>query len=209
MYYKGASTFYTFVIMDALNQIKNIDIYLLDQLLKGRLVSTDTVLDAGCGSGRNIKYLIQEDYSLYGIDDDKMVIDQLKMDYPDLAKHFINTSIESYVTEKSFDFIICNAVLHFSNSHKHFDELFKKLISLLSENGTLFIRMTTDIGIKDLLTEDVNGVYFLPDNSYRYLISNKKILELIDLYLLELIEPIKTVVVDGKRSMATLVFQRK
>lgn len=195
--------------MNALKHIKNIDIYFLDQLLKGRLNPENKILDAGCGSGRNIKLLINEGYAVFGIDEKKEVIEQLKACYPLLQQNFTNTSIENFDSSQKFDFIICNAVLHFAKNHEQFDQLFKKLVSLLNHNGTLFIRMTTDIGIKDLLTESNNGVYNLPDNTVRYLITNEKITSLLLLHSLELIEPIKTVVVDGKRSMATLVFKRK
>ncbi len=36
-----------------------IDIYLFDQLMKGRIVPGMRVLDAGCGTGRNLAYLLQ------------------------------------------------------------------------------------------------------------------------------------------------------
>tara|TARA_B100000809_G_C15119382_1_gene523705 strand:+ start:730 stop:1317 length:588 start_codon:yes stop_codon:yes gene_type:complete len=194
--------------MNSLNHIKSIDIYLLDQLIKGRIKPSDKILDAGCGSGRNIKFLIQEQFNVFGVDDNKNAIEQLSVSYPELSHNFTETSIEEYNSEHKFDFIICNAVLHFAKDHDHFDELFAKLVNLLSKYGTLFIRMTTDIGIKELLTESINGVYHLPDNTLSYLVTKEKITTLLSLHQLQLTEPIKTVVVDGKRSMATLVFKR-
>jgi tellurite methyltransferase len=194
--------------MNSLNHIKSIDIYFLDQLIKGRLKPSDKILDAGCGSGRNIKFLIQEHFNVFGVDDNKNAIEQLKLSYPKLSNNFTKKSIEKYNSEHQFDFIICNAVLHFAKDHDHFDELFAKLVSLLSKHGTLFIRMTTDIGIKELLDESINGVYHLPDNTLSYLVTKEKITSILSLHQLQLTEPIKTVVVDGKRSMATLVFKR-
>ncbi|MDF1673910.1 MAG: methyltransferase domain-containing protein [Vicingaceae bacterium] len=195
--------------MNSIKHIENIDIYLLDQFLKGRLKPEDRILDAGCGSGRNIKLLINEGYTVFGIDEKIEAIDQLKAIHPDLQHNFTPSSIEKYDSPQKFDYIICNAVLHFAKNHDHFDNQFNKLISLLNQKGTLFIRMTTDIGIKDLLLQSNNGVYNLPDKTSRYLITNDKINSLLLKYSLELIEPIKTVVVDVKRSMATLVFKKK
>lgn len=194
--------------MNSLKHIENIDLYLLDQFLKGRLKVDDKILDAGCGSGRNIKLLINEGFSVFGIDVNAAVIDELKANYPELQENFANSSIEKFDSTEKFDFIICNAVLHFAKNHEEFDRLFNKLISLLNDNCTLFVRMTTDIGVKDLLTENNNGVYNLPDKTTRYLITNDKINSLLLAHSLVLIEPIKTVVVDGKRSMATLVFKK-
>ena len=40
--------------MSLRNELGDIDIYLLDQILRGRIGPGDRVLDAGCGSGRNL-----------------------------------------------------------------------------------------------------------------------------------------------------------
>ena len=39
-------------------QFGPIDIYLFDQLLRGRIVPGMRIFDAGCGSGRNLVYLL-------------------------------------------------------------------------------------------------------------------------------------------------------
>ena len=41
-----------------------IDIYLFDQLLKGRLTPRMRMLDAGCGGGRNLIYFLREGYDV-------------------------------------------------------------------------------------------------------------------------------------------------
>ena len=45
---------------DLQEQFGNIDIYLFDQLLRGRIGPGMRVLDAGCGGGRNLVYLLRE-----------------------------------------------------------------------------------------------------------------------------------------------------
>ena len=78
----------------------------------------------------------------------------------------------------------------------------------LRPGGLLFIRMTSDIGLT-LDNPGNDGVFLLPDNTKRYLISRVQVDELLKKcqYILE--EPVKTVNVDGLRSMTTLVFRKK
>ncbi len=45
-----------------------IDIHLFDQLLKGRLPHETQLLDAGCGTGRNLVYFLRSGYSVFGVD---------------------------------------------------------------------------------------------------------------------------------------------
>src|SRR2546423_14021824 len=55
-------------------QFGDIDIYVFDQLLRGRITPRMTVLDAGCGSGRNLVYLLRSGYDLLGVDEDSTAI---------------------------------------------------------------------------------------------------------------------------------------
>jgi tellurite methyltransferase len=64
-----------------------IDIYLFDQLLKGRFVPGMRLLDAGCGSGRNLVYFLRSDYEVFGVDESEQAIVQVRQLASALAPH--------------------------------------------------------------------------------------------------------------------------
>ncbi len=187
-------------------QIEHIDIYLLDQILKGRYLKEELILDAGCGTGRNLKWFYNNNYTLFGVDANREYIDYVKICYSRLEANFTIGKLESLIYEpESFHHIICNAALHFAESEAHFFEMFSELVRVLKPSGTLFIRMTSNFGIEDTIEEIANGVYNLPDESERFLLT-KPILETIKRrYRLECIEPIKTLNVQDLRCMTTLM----
>ncbi|HIP31761.1 MAG TPA: class I SAM-dependent methyltransferase [Crocinitomicaceae bacterium] len=199
----------TIVIMNNLNFIKNVDIYLLDQCMKGRIATSSKVLDAGFGKGRNFRFLLNQGVDVIGIDPNQEYVKLLQNEFPKERSRIIHSSIEAFSSDDEFDFIVCNAVLHFANNHQHFNEMFASLIHLLGKEGVLFIRMTSDIGLHSVLENNVDGVFSIPDGSERYLISRERIDELLTEHKLELIEPIKTVNVDMQRCMTTLVLKKK
>jgi SAM-dependent methyltransferase len=61
---------------DLASQFGGIDIYLFDQLLRGRISPAMRVLDAGCGSGRNLVYFVRVGYDVYATDSDPRAIEQ-------------------------------------------------------------------------------------------------------------------------------------
>ena len=56
--------------MTLAEQFGNIDIYVFDQLLRGRIAPGMRVFDAGCGGGRNLVYLLRSGYEVCGNDAD-------------------------------------------------------------------------------------------------------------------------------------------
>src|SRR6185436_10594114 len=64
-----------------------IDIYLFDQLLKGRIVPGMRVLDAGCGAGRNLVYFLRSGYEVFGVDESAPQIAQIRQMAAELAPH--------------------------------------------------------------------------------------------------------------------------
>ncbi len=61
-------------IQELNRHLGNIDIYLLDQILKGRFDRKMRILDVGCGEGRNLIYLLREDFQVFGVDQNPMAI---------------------------------------------------------------------------------------------------------------------------------------
>src|SRR2546421_12940026 len=59
-------------------QFGAIDIYLFDQLLRGRIAPGMRVLDAGCGDGRNLVYLLRHGYEEFGVDRDQRCVQDVR-----------------------------------------------------------------------------------------------------------------------------------
>ena len=59
-------------------QFGQIDIYLFDQLLKGRISPGMRILDAGCGSGRNLVYFLRQGYEVYAVDSDVQAVESVR-----------------------------------------------------------------------------------------------------------------------------------
>lgn len=188
------------------NLIGNVDIYIIDQILKDRYHPGQTILDAGCGSGRNLKWFYQNGFSITGIDADGERIARAKEAYPRASTNFTIGKLDDLpYGENSFDHILCCAVLHFAQNEIHFKEMLSELVRVLKISGILFIRVASDIGLdgkKPFVQDGINketGNFYLT----RHLIS-----EILETYPLILIEPIKTTNVQDIRAMTTLVFQK-
>ncbi len=201
-------------ITDLNHLLGNIDLYLLDQILKGRFESQHKILDAGCGEGRNIVYFIRNNYQVFGIDKNGESIQRLKYQVKSINKNypltrFMNGKVEemSYPTNE-FNAIISSAVLHFAESETHFFTMIKELTRVLKPGGILFIRMACEIGMEDQMKSMGNGTYFLPDGSIRFLLTKALLQQMMENYSYEFIEPFKAVVVDNQRSMSTLVLRK-
>ncbi|GAB5418878.1 MAG: class I SAM-dependent methyltransferase [Crocinitomicaceae bacterium] len=193
--------------MDTIRELGNVDVYVIDQLLKGAIRKDQRLLDAGCGSGRNFSYFANKNFNITGIDPKEEHIRNLQQKHPNLSHQLLHSSIEDFQPKKPFDYIICNAVLHFAHNHVHFEQLFERLVSFLEKDGILFIRMTSNHGMTELGKSD-DGVYELPDQSTRYLITRGRLSQLCVKHNLVMEAPFKSVLVEDWRSMATMVLRK-
>ncbi len=186
-----------------------IDIYLFDQIVKGRFRPGQSVLDVGCGGGRNLVYFLQNGYDVYGVDQDAFSIESVRNVASALApqlpaENFRVAEIENLpFKEASFDVVISNAVLHFAAHQEQFEQMLHSMWRVLKPGGILFARLASDIGIEGLPQPTTPGRYRLPDGSERYLVN----LEMLQGYAQDLngepIEPIKTTNVQNLRCMTT------
>ena len=187
----------------------NIDIYLFDQLLKGTYDNCRKVLDAGCGGGRNVVYLLQNGFEVYGIDPDAGAIEAVKALSQKLSPgspldNFKIALVEDLPFEDAyFDLVICNTVLHFADNADHFDRMLRSMWRVLKPGGYFFARLASDIGIESLVRPLGNGRYHLPDGSDRFLVNQQFLLDYTQTLGAQLHEPIKTTNVQNIRAMTT------
>src|SRR5215208_123536 len=105
-------------------QFGHIDIYLFDQLLKGRFEPQMRLLDAGCGGGRNLIYFLREGYEAYGVDQSIEAITQVRSLASRLAPRLPSTNFRGEAVERmsfadaTFDVVISSAVLHFARDEE-------------------------------------------------------------------------------------------
>jgi len=198
-------------IKDIQNQINKIDLYLLDQILKGRYLEGEKILDAGCGTGRNIELFLKNDFKVYGVDRNPEVIDLLnKTNLVTIDNKFKVAELDKLPFEDGFfDHIICNAVLHFAEDTNHFFQMFQELLRVLKTKGSMFIRMTSVFGIEGRVQLLNNGVYKIPDGTNRFLLDNTILEKINTEFKVEFIEPLKTVNVNNKRCMSNLMLFKR
>ncbi len=190
--------------------IGDTDIYLLDQIMKGRYNVNDKILDAGCGNGRNLHWFLFNNMSVYGIDSNAGFINDLKTRHTNLHSNRLQVAaVESMPFESNFfDHIICSAVLHFADSTSHFKNMIAELVRVLKPHGSLFIRMTSNIGIESYVELLEDGVYVIPDGSIRFLLTKPLLASAMHQCNLSFIEPLKTVNVNDIRCMSTLMLEK-
>ncbi|MEJ8800448.1 class I SAM-dependent methyltransferase [Pontibacter sp. H249] len=191
-----------------------IDIYFFDQLLKGRITKGMKLLDAGCGSGRNIQYLMQAGVKVYGADASEEAIAKVKSMASELAptlspKNFAVADLASLpFANATFDVVLCSAVLHFAKSEDHFKSMTQELWRVLKPGGMLFCRFSTTICMEGKLQQVGNRLFQMPHGPIWFLADEALISELISDWRAEKLEPLKTVLVEQERSMTTLVLRK-
>lgn len=190
-------------------QFGNIDIYLFDQLLKGTFDNCKTILDVGCGSGRNIVYFLKQRFQVFGVDQNPAAIELVKQLSLQLApasdpENFKVALVEHmpFITS-SFDLVICSAVLHFAVDEEHFDRMVRSIWRVLKPGGFLFARLASDIGIEEQIVPLGNRRFYLPDGSERFLVNEQILLDYTKSLNGTLYEPLKTTNVQNLRCMTT------
>jgi ubiquinone/menaquinone biosynthesis C-methylase UbiE len=194
-----------------MEQLGNTDVYLVDQMMKGRYQEGDRILDAGCGFSRNIDLFIKAGFSVIGVDHDPEKIHFCREKHPSISDHFILQDLGSLSFDDGFfDHIISSAVFHFSESTAQFKSLFSEHVRVLKSGGTFFIRMTSLFGLPQGTAKSLGkGRYHLPDYGDRFLVTYPLINELKTTYNLSLLDPVKTVNVEDNRAMSVLMFTKK
>jgi SAM-dependent methyltransferase len=192
-------------------QFGDIDIYLFDQLLRGRLIAGMRVIDAGCGSGRTLVYLLASGFDVAACDRDHGAVEAVRAMASRLAPHIPggNFRVEA-VEAMSFpdacaDFVISSAVLHFASNQEQFDAMIDNMWRVLRPGGLLFCRLASSIGIAERVQQVSGRRHRLPDGSERFLVDEKMLLDMTARLGGKLQDPIKTTIVQDQRAMTTWI----
>jgi tellurite methyltransferase len=202
--------------MDTLQaQFGDIDIYLFDQLLKGRIGQKATVLDAGCGNGRNLVYLLRAGHDVLAADLRPEAIAEVRALAGQLAprlppENFRCEPVEAMTfPDRAADLVISSAVLHFARDEAQFQSMLHGTWRTVRGGGMLFCRLASSIGIEDRIRPLGGRRFRLPDGSERFLVDEDLLLALTDDLGGELLDPLKTTNVQHQRCMTTWVLRRR
>ena len=194
-----------------------IDIYLFDQLLKGRIAPGMRVLDAGCGGGRNLLYLLREGYEVFAADADAGAVEHVREMAGRLRPELLpglpegNFRVEPVEAmsfeDASMDVAMASAVLHFARDDAHFEQMLMGIWRKLKPGGLFFARLASTIGMEGRVKKLGGRRFLLPDGSERFLVDEALLMEWTG-RLGELADPVKTTVVQGMRAMTTWVVRK-
>ena len=108
----------------------------------------------------------------------------------------------------SFTVVISSAVLHFARDDAHFEAMVRAMWRVLAPGGMLFVRLATTIGIADRVRPLGSNRFALPDGSTRYLSSESALMDFTRNMGGQLLEPLKTTLVQDQRAMTTWVVRK-
>jgi tellurite methyltransferase len=194
-------------------QFGEIDIYLFDQLLRGRFDGRRRVLDAGCGAGRNLPYFLARGFDIYAIDEDPAAVASARALAVRLAPALPEDRIRQGTLhalpwgDGGMDAVVCSAVLHFARDRDDFERMVGELWRVLTPGGLFFARLASSIGIESRLTA-ATGRVRLPDGSDRFVVDEQLLLDTTRNLRGSLIDPIKTTNVQNQRCMTTWIVQK-
>jgi len=194
-------------------QFGDIDVYLFDQLLRGRIALGRKVLDAGCGAGRNLVFLMRAGFDVWGVDESPDAIARVRQLAASIATRlehdrFRVERVEAMSLEDgSMDVVISSAVLHFARDERHWHAMVHEMWRVLAPGGILFARLATTVG-QARLRPLGGGRYVMPDGDTRFLVDHEQLIDVTAALGGSLLDPLKSTVVHDQRSMGTWVVRK-
>jgi SAM-dependent methyltransferase len=194
-------------------QFGDIDVYLFDQLLRGRIAQGMRVLDAGCGAGRNLVFLMRAGVDVWGVDENPEMIARVRRIAASIAPRlesdrFRVEPVEAMSLEAgAMDVVISSAVLHFARDERHWNAMVREMWRVLAPGGFLFARLATTVG-QARLEPLGGGRYVQPDGDTRFLVDHERLIDVTTALGGSFLDPLKSTVVHDRRSMGTWVVRK-
>lgn len=152
-----------------------------------------TVLDLGCGGGRNTYMLANLGFHVEACDLHEKMLQATKHKIAQLDKKRKNNVRIQYANmldlpfqDESIDIVLSNGVYHNNSSIADFEKAIKETARVLKQQGLLCVNVFTNRFIDEsLIKQKQDALYITPDNLDMILLSEKRICELLkkqDLY---------------------------
>ena len=189
-----------------------VDIYVFDQILRGNIAPGMRVVDAGCGYGRNLVYLLRERCEIFAIDANERGVEHVRRLSRSLNTGLPDENFQVRLVEKMpfandfADVVICSSVLHFARSEEQFQSMVDELWRVVRPGGMLFCRLGSRIGM-DFVSVG-GGLFAMPDGQNWFLVDEQKLMGLAASMKGVLVDPLKTTIVQNLRCMTTWVLRK-
>ena len=135
-------TYYDNAVDSLIPSYETADMSNLHTFLLSNLTPNSKILDIGFGSGRDLAFLRDNGFDVWGIDPAQKFVDHAKKRFSDIENHFFKTSLPNLNISKelqhSFDGIILVAVwMHLPKSM--YVDAIKALCTLLKPQGKIIL----------------------------------------------------------------------
>ncbi len=199
--------------MSLQEEFGQIDIYVFDQILRGNIEPGARVVDAGCGYGRNLVYLMRMGCEIFAVDANPEGVAHVRALAAEIApklpaENFRVAAVEAMPWADDFaDVVICNSVLHFARDEQQFLAMVEELWRVLRPGGLLFCRLGSRIGMD---FEPVrSNVYRIGDGSEWFLVDEAALMSMTAQMDALLVDSLKTTIVQNYRCMTTWVLRKR
>lgn len=174
------------------------DIYLLDLVLRGTIRPGTSVLDIGCGGGRNLPFLAHAGATITAVDADPVAVAACSAVLKTAPGTHTCTvaKLPDLGLDQCFDVVICIAVLHFAPDQETFHRWADACWQRLLPGGIFLARLSTRIALPDV------AAHF----AYRPTLDD--IVSCEQRWRAVRIDPLKTTLVEDKRVMSTWTLRK-
>ncbi|MBT5934392.1 bifunctional 2-polyprenyl-6-hydroxyphenol methylase/3-demethylubiquinol 3-O-methyltransferase UbiG [Sulfurimonas sp.] len=128
------------------------DMSLLYQVLLKYIPKKSIVLDIGFGSGRDLSFLNNEGYDIWGIDPSNNFVMNAKKRFPSIQNHFLQAAVpfdaNTIGSDKKFDAIVCIAMWMHLNRDTYADSV-ASIVSVAKSNATVVISYSEGSRVDD------------------------------------------------------------
>ena len=129
-------------VTEFIDRYNNADMSSLHQLLLKQIKKDSTVLDIGFGSGRDLQFLKDNGYDIWGIDPSEKFVQNAQNRFPDISNHFIQSSVPFSVEQPPFS-IKFNAIITIAMwmhlKREQYEDVVKSIVSVAKDNATIVI----------------------------------------------------------------------